>query len=1796
MTDRTSAKLELGRSSSISELLLRDPILALASLQVAYSHWSQEESLRLGLKLLRADKPITVVVTGFDWERSFDQLVTDISRTLSEQVPGRLSDDTAALWISASQSSDGAASDGQANSLFEAADIVVEDSEEDQTGRFWMSSPTGRLNELDLKSFAASFQVVLEAGQQNQEKLCWQLPMINSESKQHLLSFNPQPKMNPANECIHELFEASAQAHPTRPCLRGANETLSYQQTDAKANQLAHAIIHMAAGSSSPVGIMLERSNILYIAMLAILKAGRCYVPLDPSYPADRLSFMTQDSGLSILITQQSLVDSMPDTSGKVITLDHPSVEASVEMLPTHAPEAPRDPDMLAYTIYTSGSTGRPKGVMVPHRGVVNYIQHDLAVCGIKPDDIFLQRVPISFDVSVTDIFEPLAAGASIVPSAQETNKDPKALLRQLAAHDITVLSAVPSLLQAWLNAGLSSKTAPKLRWVINGAEGMGPALARQFQEQLPHTQHQYYYGPTEASVYCASTVIEGMPDASVPILAGRPIPNTEAYIVDQHRQLMPRGAPGELCFSGCCLAQGYMNRPEVTSEVFVENTAAAIPEGFFSRMYRTGDLAKWTSDGQLQILGRIDRQVKVRGLRVELGEIESVLSSCAGVESATVNVVKHPSSGEACVIAYLMPPSIDQQPVLQICEQRLPEHMVPLAIVPLFSLPLLPNGKVDLKSLPEPDWAGMAKGSGEQSARNETEQQVQDIMKDVLHLDGLGMDASFFQAGGTSLLAGMVAARLNAATGSDLSAAEIFEHPSVASLAELLRDQQGNAQQSRSHIQRAPYSKQEKEEGVPVSYNQEQMVLLADSATSVAYNGSCIIQSRASVNVPTLQDAFAQLVARQEALRTSFRTGSRVPQQVVQAAAACTVPLKIQELASGDNGAEVAIKSAEESRERPFDLSVAPLLSATLLKGLEGDGDILILTSHHSILDGWGERQLVQQLSTAYDSCLASTPQQHSAQDDSRASTSPASLPDLPVQYTDFSHWQRQQMEDGAWKGQISYWQQQLAGIPEALDLPSDQIRPKSPSGEGHHLHMHISEDLYRTIQTCAAEQQATVLMLLASVFQLLLGRWSSQSDIVVGVPSLGRSSAQLENLVGTFINMLPLRTSLPEEGSFAELLAGVRSNLLQAFKHAELPFHKLVEAVGAPRAMSHTPIFQAIIAFNDISTELQESSLCAQQIKPEVNGLGPIMTDVVLEFTEDRLHPGQLQGVLQCSKDIFTDTSAHRFSSAFQALLRSVVRNPQESMYRAPIMQEQDRAELLSLNPQPQADPANLCLHQLFERQADAEPEARCLKLSPDCDSWLTYGQVEAQANRVAHLLASLGVAADGIVGVCASRGPSLYIAMLAILKAGAAYLPMDANYPAERLAYMVEVSGVTCLLTDAELQSHDSVPRTDKVINMDDEAQLGEQPADRLPVRSSPDNLAYVIFTSGSTGKPKGVMLAHRGIVNNILHTRDVCGLGSSDVCLQRTSVSFDVAVLGIFLTFACGAALVPARVEASFDVQMLLRHLKDDSITFVAAVPSLLQTWIAAGLDSKMAPKLRWLLSGAEAMPPDLLSELRSCLPETQIFFGYGPTEASEHVSCTTFDPSSPPQLPILVGKPIPNTHIYILDQHHELVPIGVPGHLFASGPCLAKGYMQLPDKTAEAFVENIVAPSAGPRYKRMYGTGDLCRWSESGQIQILGRIDRQIKIRGMRVELGEIENVLSSNPAVKEAQVSVLTHEATQQPTVVAHATPASLDIEAVLDASNTQLPEHMVPSTIIPLEEMPLLPSGKASPSADHLS
>ncbi|KAK9840004.1 hypothetical protein WJX74_001846 [Apatococcus lobatus] len=1024
------------------------------------------------------------------------------------------------------------------------------------------------------------------------------------------------------------------------------------------------------------------------------------------------------------------------------------------------------------------------------------------------------------------------------------------------------------------------------------------------------------------------------------------------------------------------------------------------------------------------------------------------------------------------------------------------------------FMLVVVRGVYVDTNALPRPDWDAMASGDEYVAPQGQLEEQVHEVWTSELNLPRISTRTNFFKAGGTSLLAGVVAFQLSKALDTSVPATAVFGHPTIATLAANLSDKP-----QRAGISQAPYSVEEKAQGVPCSLSQEQMMLVSMQDGGIAYNQSFSFKLRQDVDAGVLDQALKVLVDRHESLRTAFRMGRKgIEQMIAPSAADCNFQLEVRTGPEAD--AEPSAVAAEHERHalKPFDLAKAPLMTAILFQG--HDQNVLALRTHHSIMDGSSLQVLTQDLEAAYIRLDEHKMHLNRLQE----------FPPLKVQTSDFAHWQREQQKEGAWNSHMDYWKQQLSGAPEALDLPTDSARPSTRSGQGHWLPMHLDAASTKQLKGLSTQHGTSMLAVVIAAFQVVLARWCRQDDVVVGVPYNGRDLPELQHLVGNFINMLPLRTRLPSNNaSLGAVLQDVQRSLTEALDHAELPFGKMVEGLGAPRSATRTPIFQAIVSMND-RLEGSRNDFVLGSVEPKGRESGPVVTDVVLELNE---RGEELRGIFQCSSDIFTKASAQRLASSFQVLLAAAVADPQQDIRKLPLLQQQEMTAILERFNPPAADivPATL-LHQLFEAQADRQPHATCIRTPQEN---LNYGQVEKRANGLASLLTSKGIRADVPVGVMLERGSALYVAVLASLPPFLAF-PWPCNTASDKLF----------------------------------------------------------------TGRPKGVPVPHCGIVNNLQHTQEVCGFTTEDIFLQRTSISFDVAVLDTFLPLQAGGCIVPVESEANKDARSLLKQLKDSCISVVAGVPSQIQTWVAAGLSASTAPSLRWLLTGAEALPIQMMRTVQERLPEISLFFGYGPTEASEHVTCKAFKDlgSKPVEVPILVGPPIPHTHIYIVDAQRQLVPVGVPGELLTSGVGLARGYLNRPDLSEQAFVPNTLAKKAEGYFSRMYSTGDLAKWSEDGEVQILGRVDRQVKVRGMRVELGEIENVLSGCEGVTGAAVRVVQHPSTKQTCIVGYLSPALQNQTSMLSTCKKRLPEHMVPIATVDMDALPTLPNGKVDHKA----
>ncbi|HCJ7672678.1 TPA: non-ribosomal peptide synthase/polyketide synthase [Pseudomonas aeruginosa] len=1635
-------------------------------------------------------------------------------------------------------------------------DLTLDTYESEQGVHAEFTYATDLFEAATVERLARHWRNLLEAVVAEPRRRLGDLPLLDAEERATLLQRSRLPASEyPAGQGVHRLFEAQAGLTPDAPALLFGEERLSYAELNALANRLAWRLREEGVGSDVLVGIALERGVPMVVALLAVLKAGGAYVPLDPQYPADRLQYMIDDSGLRLLLSQQSVLARLPQSDGlQSLLLD--DLERLVHGYPAENPDLPEAPDSLCYAIYTSGSTGQPKGVMVRHRALTNFVCSIARQPGMLARDRLLSVTTFSFDIFGLELYVPLARGASMLLASREQAQDPEALLDLVERQGVTVLQATPA---TWRML-CGSERVDLLRGctLLCGGEALAEDLAARMRGLSASTWN--LYGPTETTIWSARFRLG---EEARPFLGG-PLENTALYILDSEMNPCPPGVAGELLIGGDGLARGYHRRPGLTAERFLPDPFAA--DG--SRLYRTGDLARYRADGVIEYLGRIDHQVKIRGFRIELGEIETRLLEQDSVREAVV--VAQPGVAGPSLVAYLVPTeaalvdaeSARQQELRSALKNSLlavlPDYMVPAHMLLLENLPLTPNGKINRKALPLPDASAVR--DAHVAPEGELERAMAAIWSEVLKLGHIGRDDNFFELGGHSLLVTQVVSRVRRRLDLQVPLRTLFEHSTLRAYAQAVAQLAPAAQGGIVRCAR--------DSSPQLSFAQErQWFIWRLDPHSAAYNIPVALRLKGPLRRDALQGALDLLVQRHETLRTTFVEHDGAPRQVIHP----TLPIAIEERRPPVAGEDLK-GLVETEAHRPFDLQRGPLLRVLLLP-LATDECVLVLTLHHIIADGWSMQVLVDELIRVYAALRHDEP--------------PA-LAELPIQYADFAAWQRQWMDGGERERQLGYWVSRLGGEQPLLELPSDRPRPQQQSHRGRRIGIPLPAELAEALRRLAQAEQGTLFMLLLASFQALLHRYSGQNDIRVGVPIANRNREETEGLIGFFVNTQVLCAELDGQLPFRELLRQVRRAVVEAQGHQDLPFEQLVDALQPERSLSHAPLFQ--VMYNHQRDD-HRGSRFASLGELEVEDLAWDVQTAQFDLTLDTYESSNgLLAELTYATDLFDASSAERIAGHWLNLLRSIVARPEARIAELKLLDEAEaRADLLQWNPHPQDFPPASCLHRLIERQAAERPRATAVVYG---ERALDYGELNLRANRLAHRLIELGVGPDVLVGLAAERSLEMIVGLLAILKAGGAYVPLDPRYPSDRLGYMIEDSGIRLLLTQRAARERLPLGEGLPCLLLDAEHEWAGYPESDPQSAVGVDNLAYVIYTSGSTGKPKGTLLPHGNVLRLFDATRHWFGFSADDAWSLFHSYAFDFSVWEIFGALLHGGRLVIVPYETSRSPEDFLRLLCRERVTVLNQTPSAFKQLMQVACAGQEVPPLalRHVVFGGEAL------EVQALRPWFERFGDraprlvnmYGITETTVHV---TYRPLSLADLDggaaSPIGEPIPDLSWYLLDAGLNPVPRGCIGELYVGGAGLARGYLNRPELSCTRFVADPFSTTGG----RLYRTGDLARYRCDGVVEYVGRIDHQVKIRGFRIELGEIEARLLAQPGVAEAVV--LPHEgpgATQLVgyvvTQAAPSDPAALR-DTLRQALKASLPEHMVPAHLLFLERLPLTANGK---------
>ncbi len=1544
--------------------------------------------------------------------------------------------------------------------------------------------------------------------------------------------------------CVHREFESVAARCRDRVALVSGEEKLTYAQLDERANRLAHHLAARGVGPEARVALCLERTAEMVVAVLATMKAGAAYVPLDPAHPPERLAYVLEDSGAALALTESHLAERLGDVV-PLVELD--AERADVAARPASPPEVAVGPGNLAYAIYTSGSTGRPKGVLVEHGSLAGFVHAMRVRPGISPDDVLLAVTTLAFDIAGLDVFLPLTVGARVVLADRATAGDPRLLARALDDAGAGVLQATPATWRMLLDGGWEGR--PGLR-ALCGAEALTGELAGRL---LPRVGELWnLYGPTETTVWCTAHRVE---DARGAAPIGRPVANTRAYVLDAERNPVPPGLPGELYVGGVGVARGYHARPELTAERYVPDPFSGEPG---ARLFRTGDRVRWLDGGELEFIGRMDRQVKVRGFRIEPGEVEGTLARHPAVRQAAVVAWEH-AAGEARLAAYvsLREPGTGTAELRGWFRERLPEYMVPAALLVLETLPLTPSGKLDRRALPRPE--AMDGGAGREYAApsGAVEETLARIWADVLGVERVGVRDDFFELGGHSLLAVRLAARVHEAFGVVVPLSAFFRAPTVRALALVLAGMRADPDAA------PPIPRRPGDGPAPLSFAQQRLWFLDRMAPGgAAYNVPGAVRLDGSLDLAALARSVAALVRRHEALRTVIAAGDAGPVQTVLPAV--RVPLETADLGAlpADARDTEAARLLRREMRRPFDLGAGPLLRAVLVR-LAADRHLLLLVAHHVVTDGWSLRVMVRDLSALYAAY---------------AGGGGPSLPPLPVQYPDYAAWQRERLQGALLREQLDYWTGRLRGAPPALELPSDRPRPAVQSSEGARHRFRVPPATAEALRRLGQREEATPFMVHLAAFDVLLARLTGQEDVVVGTPVANRGRPETAGLVGFFANTLAMRADLSGDPTFRHALRAVRETALGAYEHEELPFERLVEELRPERDLSRTVVFQVAFSFDAGDAAAAEPArLPGLELLPvDVDpGLSPF--DLTL-----RLEPGAegIAGVAEYATALFDAVTVERMMECFVVLLEGIAAGPDRRLSELPLLPDGERRLVETWSVGSAADRAEGPVHERFARRARLAPGALAVESGGEA---LSYAELDVRTNRLARYLRRHGVGAETRVGICLEPGIERVVAMLGALKAGGAYLPLDPDYPGERLAWMLEDAGARVLVTRGGMADGLSADEDRAMVLLDaDRDRIAAESAEAPTVAIDPENLAYVVYTSGSTGRPKGVMVSHAALLNLAdWHVR-AFGVTAADRATQLASFSFDAAVWETWPYLLAGASLHPVDAETRASPEALRGLLLERGITLAFAPTALAEALL--GLEWPEHTALRALLTGGDA----LRVRPRPGLPFALVN-DYGPTEAAVVATSGAVAAGEAPRAPS-IGRPIDGLQVRVLDPHGGPVPTGVAGELYVGGAGVARGYLGRPDLTAERFVPDAFSGELGAR---TYRTGDRARWVADGELEFLGRTDRQAKVRGFRIEPGEVEAALSVQPGVREAAVEV--REGPGGKRLVGYVVAAegsSVDVAGVRAGLRERLPDHMVPAALVVLDRMPLTPAGKLDRAA----
>ncbi|MDT8717660.1 amino acid adenylation domain-containing protein [Clostridium sp. 19966] len=1562
---------------------------------------------------------------------------------------------------------------------------------------------------IEIEKFASHFLKILDEVSEFPEIKLSQIDLLSEEeTRQILIEFNATNTEYAKDKTAYELFEKQVELTPDHVAVVYKDDKLTYRELNEKANQLARSLLSEGVTPDSIVGIMTTASLEMIIGIMAILKSGAAYLPIDPEYPNDRVEYMLEDSHTNILLTQDRFADRL-NFSGTILNLENDSLYDGEK----NNLGRTNQPNNLAYIIYTSGSTGKPKGVMIEHSSLINSSQWHIKFYDVTDKDRGTKYAGFGFDASVLEIFPYLLSGAAIHIISEAIRLDIAKLNDYFEENNITISFLPTQICEEFMRLNNTS-----LKRVFTGGDKLHTFIENNYE--IVNN-----YGPTENTVVTTAFKVDKSYN-NIPI--GKPIANSKIYIINESNKLQPIGVAGELCIAGDGLSRGYLNRPDLTKEKFVSN-----PFEPGEKMYKSGDLARWLPDGNIEFIGRIDHQVKIRGYRIELGEIENQILKNNRIKG-TVVLAKEDAQGNKYLCAYIAAKEkIEIQELRKDLSKVLPGYMVPAYFIQIEAIPLTPNGKIDKKALPEP-LGEISTGVAYQAPRNEIEEKLAKIWNEVLAIEKIGIDDDFFTLGGHSLNAMRMTVLMQKELGVQISVSEIFSQPTIRKIAETIPKINGGLYPSIEVAKEKEYYK--------VSSAQKRMFALNQlGRQKTNYNNLTVKLLEGKLEKSKVEEAFKTLIERQGVFRTSFEIiNGEIVQQIHK-----TIEFKL-DYEESDIKTREFIKQEMKNFVKPFDLSKAPLLRAKLIK-LDEEKHLLMFDIHHIITDGSSMDIIMEDFSRIYNG---------------------DALEALRIQYKDYSEFENRLMDSEAMKKHGEYWKSLFDNEIPVLNLPLDYTRPVFQSFEGKSISFKLNRALTEKLREVSKANGATIYMFLLSSLNILLAKYSGQEDIIIGSAAAGRSHADLQGIVGMFINTLAMRNYPRSNKNFNDFLQEVKENSLKAYEHQAYSFDKLVEELSLGKAINRNPLFDIMFVLQNTEHKklhMDGISINDYKFKDDVSKF-----DMTFEAEET---DGEIKFNLEYCTKLFKRSTIEGLIRHFKNILNEIIENPRIKLSEINMLSEAEKKEILvDFNSTKSEYPRDKSICELFEEQAYKAPDS----IAAVCESdKLTYRELNEKANQLANTLRVEGVTSESIVGIIAERSLNMLVGIVAILKAGGAYLPIDPDYPSNRINYMLEDSKADILLTEQELSSE--IDFKGCLIDLKD-AEIYSPNKENLENISKAENIAYVIYTSGTTGRPKGVAVIQRNVVRLVKNTNYI-EFKREDKLLQTGSITFDASTLEIWGSLLNGIELHITSKDVILNGEKLKEYLSSNKITIM---------WLTSPLFNKLCEEdpeifreLRCLLAGGDVVSAKNVNLVRKYAPQLTVINGYGPTENTTFSTCYVISENLDENKTIPIGKPIANSTAYILDKDNNLVPTGVYGELCVGGDGLAREYLNNKELTAKKFVENPFEQG-----QRMYRTGDLARWLPDGNIEFLGRIDYQVKIRGFRIELGEIEKALLKLKGIKEALV--IDREEDGNKYLCAYIVSAEdYSIKKLREELKNALPDYMIPSYFIILDEMPLNQSGK---------